>query len=267
MSSAISSSSGRTGSSPSISGLVDCESSSLNPATLKQPHNHMGGSAVSAATDRAAHRIHFDDVPDNDPILPVVDRPPVITRRRTDGFGGGSSTISSKSTEKTPGCCLIHSPTDIPLAISTKPLGLSNQGTTTSDFHTGGGENEIVRTKSNANKMWHVRMGDDRTSHPQTVSNAYHTMDASRAGYSHSPALTHLTMNEVNDYQMDLVVRDVNQRLMDDSKLFSNTTPQVLPNFDRHGTCDIVGLEPPWLGAFFALLFSSFVVILYLLYV
>jgi hypothetical protein len=61
-------------------------------------------------------------------------------------------------------------------------------------------------------------------------------MDASKPGHSHSPPLSHLTMHEMNAYQMYLVIREVKQKLMSDSKLFASATSQELPNFDQHGT-------------------------------
>jgi hypothetical protein len=50
-----------------------------------------------------------------------------------------------------------------------------------------------------------------------------------------SPTLSHLTLRDVSGYQMDLVVREVNKRLYDDSTFFSENRAQDLPNFADHG--------------------------------
>lgn len=74
--------------------------------------------------------------------------------------------------------------------------------------------------------------------HKRGASGESQDLNASQAGMEHSrsPPLTHLTMREMDNYQMGLVVREVNQRLVDDSNFFSNNAPQVLPSFQSHGT-------------------------------
>jgi hypothetical protein len=53
-----------------------------------------------------------------------------------------------------------------------------------------------------------------------------------------SPQLTHVSLDalEQNEYyQMDLVVREVNRRLYDDSTFFSDMRAQELPGYQLDG--------------------------------
>jgi hypothetical protein len=58
-----------------------------------------------------------------------------------------------------------------------------------------------------------------------------------------SPTLSHLTPRDVNGYQIDLVVREVNKRLYDDSTFFSENRAQDLPSFADHGKYERVSVK------------------------
>jgi hypothetical protein len=55
---------------------------------------------------------------------------------------------------------------------------------------------------------------------------------------NHAPTLSHLTIQDIDNYQMDLVVRDVYRRLNKDSAIFSDTLrvqQHRLPHFLQEG--------------------------------
>lgn len=70
-------------------------------------------------------------------------------------------------------------------------------------------------------------------------------LSASSVGHK-SPALTHVRIRDIdqNQYQMDLVVREVNKRLHDDSTFFMGNRVQALPSYSQGE----VALGPTELG-------------------
>lgn len=65
-------------------------------------------------------------------------------------------------------------------------------------------------------------------------------LSASSVG-NKSPTLSHLAVRDIGGYQMELVVRGVNQRLYDDSTFFSANRTQELPQFNVEGMIDVGG--------------------------